>query len=120
MAYHLLNIETLDCYYCEDHEWVNAIEIAKQNYWTPDGTFFDIYYDAEDQCFDNDDILYYNYMLVLSKNEFMEWEGSYFAKRNQVVMYEDSIYLASALAGSSVNPELVKFIEKGSFRICSE
>jgi len=120
MAYHLLNIETLDYYYCEDEEWVNAIETAKQNYWTPDGTSYDIFCEAEDQCFDNDDILYYNYMLVVFQNEAMYWDGSYFEKRNQIVIYEDSIYLASALEGTGVSTELIDFIKMGSFRICSE
>lgn len=120
MAYHFLNIETLDYYYCDEKEWVNAIETAKENYWEPDGTLFDIFYEAGDQCSDDDDILTYNFMIVMSKNELEVWDGSYFEKRNQVVIYEDSIYLAAALDGTDTSTELVDFIRKGSFRICSE
>ncbi len=120
MSYHLLNIETSEYYYCDDNEWTRAIEIAVENDWGPDGTFFDIVYETDDKCFDSDDPAYWMFMFTVSRDEALEWDGNYIEKRNQVVMYEDSIYLAKSLDGTGVSEELLDFIRKGSFRICSE
>jgi hypothetical protein len=120
MAYYLLNIETSDHYSCDDRVWIEAIDTAKRNYWEPDGTRFDAFYDAADQSLDGDDEHFFAYMLMIAENEALEWDGSYIKKRNQVVIYEDTIYLAAALEGSGVSPDLIEFIKKGSFRICSE
>ncbi len=120
MAYHLLNIETSEYYYSDEQEWVTAINIALQNEWDCDGTIFDVMYETEEQCFDNDDPLHFFYALNISTNEALYWDGNYFEKRNQIVSYEDTIYLAMALNGTDTNPELIEFIKKGSFRICSD
>jgi len=120
MSYHLLNIETNDYFYCDDHEWLTAIDTAQRNGWIPDGTVFDIDYVSADQSFDVDDPLCYFFMLVTFKDEAAEWDGNYIEKRNQIVLYEDSIYLAMDLNGDGISDELVEFVKKGSFRICSE
>jgi hypothetical protein len=120
MAYHLLNIETSEYHNCDDREWINAIDTAKENWWEPDGTIFDYFYNAYDECFDTDDIADYFFELISLKNESLYWDGSYILKRNQVVLYEDAIYLAIALKGTDVSTELIEFINKGSFRICSD
>jgi len=120
MAYHLLNVETSEYYYCDDHEWADAIETAKENDWEPDGTFFDIVYETNDHCFDSDDPGYWMFTFSAYGKESREWDGNYIEKRNQIVMYEDSIYLAISLDGTGVSTELIEFIRKGSFRICSE
>jgi len=120
MAYHLLNIETLEYYYCDENDWLNAIETAKENYWEPDGTVFDVYYETDEKCFESDDYLLYMFTLIASQSESLDWDGSYFKKRNQVVSYEDSYYLAVSLDGTDTSTELIDFIKKGSFRICSE
>jgi len=119
MAYHLLNIETLEYYYCDENEWISAIETAKENGWKPDGTYYDYVYVADDECFDIDDEMYYMYMTLVAKDISLEWDGNYIEKHNQVVMYEDTIYLAAALEGCGVDDKLLEFIKKGSFRICS-
>ena len=120
MAYHLLNVETSEYYYCDDNEWISAIDTAVKNDWVPDGTVFDIVYETNDQCFDSEDLGYWLFMFVVSRDKSLEWDGNYLEKSNQVVMYEDSIYLAIALDGTGVSIELIEFIRKGSFRICSE
>ncbi len=120
MPYHLLNIETSEYYYCDDQEWILAFNTAQADGWVPDGTLFDIVYEASDQSFDSDDPLSYFYMLVMAGNQALEWDGNYIEKMNQVIMYEDSIYFAASLEGSDVSRELIDFIKKGSFRICSE
>lgn len=119
MSYHLLNVETLDYFYCDEKEWIAAIDKAIENDWRPDGTFFDYLFDAEDQCSDTDDIMYYFFMLISANNEALTWDGNYIEKKNQIVLYEDSIYLAIALEGQGVSNDLINFIKKGSFRICS-
>ena len=119
MAYHLLNVETSAGYYCDEDEWIRAIETAKENGWRPDGTYYDHVYVADDECFGVDDEMYYMHRIILAKNESFEWDGNYIDKRNQVVMYEDTIYLAAALEGSGIDDKLLDFIKRGSFRICS-
>jgi len=120
MAYHLLNLETSEYYYCDDHVWTEAIRIAEENDWGPDGTFFDIVYQTNDQCFDSDDPGYWMFVFTSLRNESQDWDGNYIEKRNQVVLYEDTIYFAMSLDGTGVSTELIEFIRKGSFRICSE
>ncbi len=120
MSYHLLNVENLDYYYCDDLVWITALDTARKNGWKPDGTLFDYVYETDDICFDIDDEMYYMWMMILSKIEFHEWDGSYHEKRNQIVMYEDTIYFAACLEGTGTDENLIEFIKKGSFRICSE
>lgn len=120
MSYHLLNIESLEYYYCDDDVWLTALDTAQKNDWKPDGTFYDFIYETEDNCFDNDDEMYYLWMMIVNRNAFFEWDGNYTEKSNQVVMYEDTIYLALCLKGTDTDEKLIEFIEKGSFRICSE
>ncbi len=120
MAYHFLNTETSEYYYCDEKEWAEALEIAKDNYWEPDGTFFDSFYEAADMSFDTDELTYFYFMLIGTRNEAEYWDGSYLTKKNQVVLYDDAYYMAQSLDGTGVNPELIEFIRKGSFRICSE
>jgi len=120
MSYHLVNIETSEYYYCDDQDWINAINIAKEDGWKPDGTMFDMECDIDDACYGIDDEMYCLYMYIQSKLEYQEWDGNYFEKRNQIVMYEDSLYLSYSLEAMGVKKELVDFVKKGSFRICSE
>ena len=120
MAYHLLNIETSEYYYCEDRDWADAIDIAIKNDWGPSGSFFDAVYETNDRCFDTDDFVYWMFIYTTLKSELLEWDGNYVEKRNQIVDYEDTIYLAMSLDGTGVSTELIDFIRKGSFRICSE
>ena len=120
MAYHLINIETLEHYTCDDQSWIKALDAAKENWWDPDGTMFDYIYETEDICWDSDDYAHYMFTLLISMTESFEWDGNYIEKRNQVVSYEDTIYLASSLEGTDTDMGLIEFITKGSFRICSE
>jgi hypothetical protein len=57
---------------------------------------------------------------MISKDEAARWDGNYTDKCNQVVIQDDAVYLAFALDGTDVNIELIDFMKKGSFRICSE
>ncbi|MCL1864959.1 MAG: hypothetical protein FWF73_04030 [Spirochaetes bacterium] len=119
MSYHLLNIEASVSYYCDEDEWIRTIETAKENGWKPDGTLYDYVYVAEEESFDIDDELYCMYMMIIAKDEYFEWDGNYIEKQNQIVMYEDTLYLAAALENSGIDDKLLDFIKKGSFRICS-
>ena len=95
-------------------------KLLKRTYWEPDGTIYDPLYEAADQSFDSDDLMYFYFMLISVKNEADYWDGSYLTKGNQIVLYEDAYYLAKSLDGTGVSTELIEFVRKGSFRICSE
>ena len=120
MSYHLVNIDTLDYYYCDDNVWIAAIEFAGNNDWYPAGTFYDYLYDTNDLCYGNEDRLYYLFTLIMNQNDSWEWDGNYIEKKNQIVTYEDTIYLPLCLKGGDAPQELIDFIQKGSFRICSD
>jgi len=120
MAYLLLNIETSAGFYCDEDEWVSVIAKAKAEGWRPDGTLYDYVYVANEESFDIDDEMSNMYNMILEKNVSLEWDGNYIEKKNQIVMYEDAIYLAAALVGTGVDEKLLDFIKQGSFRICSQ
>ena len=120
MSYHLLNIETSEYYFCDDQVWLSAIDIAKENYWDCEGTSFDIMYEADEQCFNSNNEMSYFYAMTIAKDKSSQWDGNYTEKRNQVLSYQDTYYLAMSLEGTGIEAELIEFIKKGSFRICSE
>ena len=76
MAYHFLNLETSEYYYCEEQEWAAALDTARENYWEPDGTFYDQFYEAAEQSFDSDDLTYFYFMLISVRNEALSWDGN--------------------------------------------
>lgn len=120
MSYHLLNVETGDYIYIDDNVWISALETAKDNYWQPGGTIYDLEYCIDDDC----EFIIGRTMIIFTimqiAVEQASWDGSYTEKRNQVVDYEDTLYLADCLKGTDAPPELIEFIQKGSFRICSD
>lgn len=120
MSYHFVNVDTSEYYFCDEDIWISAIEYAKKNDWDPAGTVYDYVYDTDDVCFGINDEMYYLFMLIVNQNEYLEWNGNYIEMKNQVVTYEDSMYLPLCLKGSNAPPGLIEFISKGSFRICSE
>lgn len=119
MSYHLLNVETGEYLYIDEHVWIKALETAKENYWQPGGTSFDLAYSIYDECEFLEDPMEIMFMIIVINNEIMEWDGNYTEKKNQVIDYEDTLYLADSLNGTDTPAELVEFIQKGSFRICA-
>lgn len=120
MSYHFINIDTGEYFYCDDHLWVSAIETAKKNGWDPYGTIYDLEYGIDDQCEFLEDEAEILFTVIFTLKENSEWDGSYTDKRNQIVDNDDSVYLTEALERTDTDPELVEFINKGSFRICSD
>ncbi len=118
MSYLLINIETGASYRMDDHQWLKALDRAKQNYWDPGKTAYDVAEVVKDDCefLDDEGTILFTVLMALCENE--EWDGNYIEKRNQIVEYEDTLYLADALKGTEFDPELVEFIYKGPFRIC--
>jgi len=120
MAHLFQNIETGELFSCGEELWISAFEAAKADGWKPDGTLYDIYYDVGEEIdFIGDD----NgklYTLLLGMMNVYEWDGNYTEKRNQVVTYEDAYYMVMSLKCAGVDPELCRFVGKGSFRICSD
>ncbi len=118
MNYHFVNIETGEFFICEEKLWIKTLETAQEEGWDPDGTFYDVNSQYEEYDYDED----YNrtlYCYCMHISEMYQWDGSYTDRRDQVVGYEDTIYLVKALEGTGADADLVSFIEKGSFRICS-
>lgn len=120
MSYHLLNVETGDYIYISDDVWLKALDAAKENYWQPGGTLYDLSYAIDDECefITKKSLIIFTIMQVCLEQS--EWNGSYTDKRNQIVDYEDTLYLVDCLQGTDTPQELVDFIQKGSFRICSD
>lgn len=120
MSYHFINIDTGEYLYCDDHVWINALEAAKNNGWDPYGTLYDMAYDIDDECEFIEDESAIMFAVIFTMRNASEWSGSYTEKRNQVVDFNDTVYLTEALEGTDTDPELIKFIDKGEFRICAE
>ena len=118
MTYHFVNIETCECYFCEESLWINTLEVAKDEGWEPDGTYYDINSQYEDLDYD-DDSNRAIYCFCAYTVEMREWNGSFTDCKDQIVSYIDSMYLVKALEGMGTDVSLVSFLEKGSFRICS-
>lgn len=120
MSYHFINIDTGEYLYCDDHVWINALETAKNNGWDPYGTLYDMAYDIDDECEFIEDEAAVMFAVIFTMRNASEWNGSYTEKRNQVVDFNDTVYLTEALEGTDTDPELIEFIDKGEFRICAE
>ncbi len=118
MTYLFMNIETEECFYCEESLWKSTLEIAKSEGWEPDGTYYDINSQYEDGDFD-DDFNRALFCYCVHTAEMHAWDGNFIERRDQIVSYVDSMYLVKALEGMGVDASLVAFLDKGSFRICS-
>ncbi len=116
--YLFINIETQDKFVCDENIWIRALETARNEGWEPDGTLYDFSYEVDELCDFDEDFMASTFRMLRIRNEQLEWEGSYLLRKNQVVQYEDSIYLAAALAGTGTDEKLLDFIRMGSFRIC--
>jgi hypothetical protein len=120
MAYHFVNVETGEYFYCDEQVWLRALDTAEKNGWDPYGTLYDIEYSIEDECVFLDDATEILYAVLVTMGNMGQWKGSYTEKCNQVLDFNDTVYLAEALEGTDTDPELVRFIDKGTFRICAE
>lgn len=120
MAYLFISIDSGEHLCCEEKVWIDAFEAAKADGWKPDGTMYDIYYDMDEELDLIEDDNRKLHTLVVAMNNVYAWDGSYTEKRNQIVTYDDAYYMAMSLKCAGVDPELCAFVEKGSFRICSD
>jgi len=119
MAYILMNIDTGELFHCNDREWIEAFEAAKADGWRPDGTLYDADFVIDEELDYIDDENQRLFTIVAAMRETFIWEGSYTDRCNQIVTYEDSIYLAMSLKSAGITGGLLEFVQKGSFRICS-
>ncbi len=124
MSYIFINIDTFEVYECEEDLWHNAYDFACEDGWVPDGTFFDLAYQISEDLDDVDD---YNFDpsanlfgMLLALNDMHKWDGNYFEKRNQVVTDTDLYYMVLSLKCGDFPAAFLEFLDKGSFRICSD
>ena len=120
MAYIFMNVNTGEIFHCEDREWIDAFDAAKTDGWVPDGTLYDAEFVIDEELDYIDDENQKMFTIVNAMRETFVWEGSYTDKCNQIVTYEDSIYLAMSIKSAGITGALLEFIQKGSFRICSD
>ena len=120
MYYHFVNVETGEYFYCEEQVWIRALEAAKNSGWDPYGTIYDLEYDINDECEFVTGRAQIIFTILCTMRESSNWDGSYTAKRNQVLDFNDTVYLTEALEGTDTDPDLISFVDKGSFRICSD
>jgi len=118
MPYHLLNIATGESFTCRDETWHSCLDLAEKEGWKPDGTLFDYKFILDESTDENDDIMYTLYMSLVVHHRFLEWDGNFTDRANQIVSHDDAHYLALNIRGLIDNRELIEFIAKGSFRIC--
>jgi len=120
MAYHFVNTDTGEYFYCDDQVWLHALETARSNGWQPEGTRYDLIYSIDDEMEPSDGIMEYYYSSMIAYHEFQYWDGNYTDRCNQVMELEDTMDMLDALEGTDVDRELFDFIDKGGFRICSQ
>lgn len=120
MAYLFMNIDSGELFHCEDREWIAAFEAAKADGWIPDGTQYDAAFTLDEELDFIDDDNQKVFTIVTALTEIFLWDGSYTERRNQIVTYEDSIYMAMSLKSAGITGALLEFVQKGSFRICSD
>jgi len=117
MPYLLTSVnENVTCK-CDDPYWVRVIDLAREEGWQPDGTMYNFDSRVDELTDEMYDPLYNLFFVVMCFNEIWQWEGSYTEKENQIVTDEDAYYLRLALQGTGTDEELMRFLEKGSFRI---
>jgi len=118
--YTFINLNENKGYTCSDDMWISILTIAQSNGWEPKGTWYDITFLFDEIIDENDDILETIFNIISINNTRLEWKGSYTEKSDQIVKQADAENMYRALKMSGINPELIAFIKKGSFRIRSE
>jgi len=122
MAYTLQNLNTYQAFTCGDDQWIHLLETARSNGWIEEGTRFDLTYEVDEAYDAMIDYLYNLWIICDLVRETFEWNGNYVDRKNQVVSESDAYYLKQALEKTwySDDRELLEFLNKGSFRICSD
>lgn len=115
----MINIKNNSGYICNETFWLHILDIAKKCGWKPEGTRFDFSYALDEFIDDNDEPMYKLFILITVNNRFIDWNGSYVEKDDQIVMESDVKNLLNSLIGSTVDTGFIDFLAQGSFRISS-
>ncbi len=121
MNYIFVNIETKEIFSCKEELWLEVLKTAKDNDWEPSGTKFDRSM-ALDNAFDDDDEESFRlFMFITINDEYLNWDGNYTDKADQIVtgIDADNMY-GSLVYATHIDSQLFEFIGKGSFRIVSD
>lgn len=118
MTYRLQNIATGRVFSCDDAAWLRALAAARENGWHPAGSRFDFEFQME-ECCDHTLGSMMNLFIVLRLHmEQVNWSGTYHDRENQIVTDDDAAELHYCLSASGIEPDILKFIDGGAFRIC--
>ncbi len=115
--YTLINSVTGERCECDERSWEEALRLAKENGWEPEGTRIDFDNEIERQWDDRSDYGWNLLMMLGIHMMRLRWDGNYVDREHQVVPEPDSYGLYRALEGSGVGGELLSFIRKGPFYI---
>lgn len=118
MSYKMVNTSTGDTIILSDTEWPELLEKAEAAGWHPEGTKYDIKLELDLNSYDDEDSVAENLFVYITLNHrFIEWNGSYVEKENQIVTSEDAYYMKKALEDEAIPEQIMKFLESGEFRI---
>ena len=118
MSYRLINISSGKHITLSDTEWPEILEKMRSAGWQPEGTQYDIRLEL-DLHSEEDDIEHNLFVYVTINHRFIEWDGNYMEKENQIITDDDAAYMKKALEGSPESGHIAEFFELGAFRILS-
>ncbi len=118
MKYVLLQIDSGESLHLDKDYWLKIIKTAEQEGWEPEGTRFDLMFELDDAFSDSDDEMYKLFQYITKNNDYIEWNGNYTDKANQVISEPDAYYLYQAIEGVIDDPPLHDILMKGNLRIC--
>jgi len=118
MKYTLLQIESGESLTLDEEQWLTILETAQKEGWDPEGTRFDLFFEMDEAFEEDDDELYRLFSYLTLNSDYVEWDGNYTDRANQVISETDAYYLFKATEDVIDTPPLFSLLAKGSIRIC--
>jgi len=115
--YILISTNLNSAYFCEDNIWISILELAKSHGWQPKGSRYDISFELDENIADEDDDMMKLFTWVSLNSRFINWDGNYIEKENQIVTERDAFNLMNSLKNSFIDEKFMEFLMGGSFRI---
>lgn len=115
--YILINLNTNDGISCSNELWATILSTGRKYGWKPEGTVYDFIFELDDTFDEDDDALLQALTVIMINNRRLDWNGSYLEKENQIVTNSDAEALCLAIKNTGLDPDIILFIQQGSFRI---
>jgi len=119
MNYLLIGTDSNIKYICSTEYWLALLNIARENGWKPEGTYYDLQ-NRLDEC--REDILCSMtrmFSFICINNEYIEWDGNYTDMKGQVVSEVDAYQMMLSIEGYIQDRSLSDLLSAGAFRIFS-